>query len=917
MKRQKSVRQTLCLLISILLLQGGLSLSVQGRSNGQGKPVIISFGQPNIWSLEQAHYLLARLRAQGMGLQSKAFGAEDLDPNAVNGTRLQLLKTLLGVGVGFNQAAGFQNEQATKEAAFNQDRRHQLLALRDQRQADLHAVNDHLSTLNVELEKMKTDGSSDAQKQLKQVEIDQETARKNNINNEITGINTELGSTTAPSTALATPSPPAPVASPLPNSVFDNLMSTDGFKKELGNLPNLDASTKLDNYLNLQYEIIAKQLTLLRDEVGPDQRLVFLELPQSFYTVPDKANRKMAQVWWHVDHYYVRSEDDKKKTAIPAYVDCSDDQQGNEIKSNPNAWAKRLQCNPYGVQRPRHEEEIFGGGDEQKNAEREVRTVDLIPRQSALNVNDIQDTQKTFNLMGLFTWLSGIGVSFDFQRERRLFEQFIQQDVYASAFGKGKSEFGWTFGPRPGTQRIAPGLQNTFAVLAVPNDAEGIELTARGCFFPRTSFAPEDFNDTENNLQCPAEQQTFKLVIPSTTENNFWVTGINYRPVRVGERVTAYIHGEYFSPQVGVLVNGAALRHSIGLAQSELSLPRTDGSFEPAPVGDLEFVNSKLLVLSFSLPNFKGTPSIALVTPGRAREINDLRVIINNSYKCSPDDLNKRHLASCPPASGLFDDQGKPITNVPVTYKKIVEDEKVSQLHPENSIWVRLDSQPAMFSEFSPAPVLSVDSLKVFEPAPDANTFRAQLLGSKFTNDDKVLMNDTPVSNQSLVAPGLFEFEFPATNATNLDVTVIHNAKNPDDSIFSSKSFPNPLAMRVDKVTVLSFDADHKPPLLTVELAGSGFSSHVEASVRPEGDKKTASVVRQSNSPTSMVLSLELSPSDSDFIVIELKDIQTGVRFPVVVSRPPMPKSEQPQQGGGDNSNKPASNPPKRARRPR
>src|SRR5439155_15139179 len=168
--------------------------------------------------------------------------------------------------------------------------------------------------------------------------------------------------------------------------------------------------------------------------------------------------------------------------------------------------------------------------------------------------------------------------------------------------------------PRPGTERIAPGLQTTYAILVVPDTAEALELKARGCYFPRTGYAPNNFAETQrdsqsNNLQCTADND-FKLVIPSTSENNFWVTGLDYRSVRPGEPATVYVRGEYFSPQIGVLVNGVALRHSVGLAQSELALPKKDNGFGPTPIGDFEFVNSKLLILSFSIPNLKGTPTI-------------------------------------------------------------------------------------------------------------------------------------------------------------------------------------------------------------------------------------------------------------------------------------------------------------------
>jgi hypothetical protein len=993
------------LVVNGLVMVTGSVPTVQAQN---GKPIIISFGQPNIWSLEQAHYLLARLRARSLDLQSKDLAAGDLDPNEVTGARLESLKTMLGISAGFNQATGLQNDQARKELAFNQDRRHQLLALRDQRQADARAVTDQLATLRVEREKMNTDNTSAEVKKLKDVEIEQQVQRQTQINGEVTSLTSEINGITAPGTTLATTSPPSATASPLPNSIIDKLLgSDDAIKAQLGNLPKVDASTKLDNYLNLQYEIIAKQLTLLRDEVGPGQRLVFLELPQSFYTVPDKSNRMVAQVWWHLDGYYERTSTGKSKLDVPD--DCvtnkkSQDSHDDELVENPAALSNRLRCNPYGAGRSDSVNEILRGiadyegtirayknaqkntvenlsnldwkfhrvaepvtkpekdlrGDEPiSEPDRTMRTLDLIPRQSALNVNDIQDRQKNFNLMGLFTWLSGLGVSVNYQREQRLYQQFIQQEIYASAFGKGKADFGWTFGARPGNDRIAPGLQTTYAVLVVPEKAETISLKARGCYFPRTTYAPNNYSDLDSpaaissSLRCDGTPEArFNLVVPSTNENNFWVTGLKYRSVRPGERATVYVSGDYFSPQIGVLVNGVALRHSIGLAQSELALPRRDNGFDPAPIGDFEFVNSKLLVLSFSIPNFKGTPSIALVTPGRARVINDLRLVINDSYKCAKDDL-KEGRPNCPP------NPNNP--KIPVTYKKMSEDKNVDE---EYSIWVTLDKQRPMFSESSPAPVLAVENLSIFGPAPYKHTFTGNLIGSHFLNGDEVRVNGRPIeaactANGSpvdcsgqvcrdsskkivdcdkpskhscegangksqpcydettvkvvrscsvegipvacpkIIAPGLLEFEFPATNAPSLEVTVVHTDKNPENSVYATHSFPNPLALRVDRVTILSSQPDKKPfPTLSIQLEGIGFSSLLAVRSFPDG---IARIRRRTQSATNMVLEMELLKFP-EFIQLELFDPRTGLYLPVVVANP----VEAPKKDAGKTQTQPA-----------
>jgi len=73
--------------------------------------------------------------------------------------------------------------------------------------------------------------------------------------------------------------------------------------------PSIAAILRLDNHIQMQYEIISKQLTLLRDEVGPGERVVFLELPQSINATQDRAADKMAQTWWRIAGYTTVDKD--------------------------------------------------------------------------------------------------------------------------------------------------------------------------------------------------------------------------------------------------------------------------------------------------------------------------------------------------------------------------------------------------------------------------------------------------------------------------------------------------------------------------------------------------------------------------------------------------------------------------------
>lgn len=930
MKLQTLMRQSLCLLISVLLSLSGLSVSTEAQDKGQ--PINISFGQPNIWSLEQAHYLLARLRRQSLDLKSTVL--TDLNPNEAEGTRLRSLRELLGIGVGFDQQAGLQNQLFERDARFNQERKQILLQRRDQRMAELHDVDNQLSQLRVERERMNADSSTDDSKKLKQTEIEQAVERQSKLNSEITSLTSEINGMQSSASSLVTPTPPDATTSKLADSVVDKLLDDQKFKDQLGGFsPKLNASTMLENYLNLQYEIIAKQLTLLRDEVGPGERLIFLELPQSIYTVPDKANRKLVQAWWHVDDYYERDETKPDSLVRAAEIrNCEEKARENKPSSGGEM---SIRCSPYRVdERPLSREEMIKSLSSQNYSQSSdpakkgnVRTVDLIPRQSALNVNDIQDKVKNFNLAGLFTFLSGLGARVDFQRQRRLFEQFLQQDIYASAFGKGESDFGWTFGPKPGTERIAPGLHTTFAILIVPDKAEMIKLSSKGCYFPRTGFAPSTFDNavttSSNKLTCTPGGE-FYLPIPGTTDNNFWVTGVDYRQVRNGERALVFVRGDYFSPQIGVLVDGVPLRRAIGLAQVELAGAKPNDGFEPTPRGDFEFVNSKLLILAFSMgQDYEGTPSIALVTPGRARTINDLRLIINESHKCKTRRDEKFVGCNCKEWSP----DGKYCLAFASEYKPL----ELRGVPEYKSMYVRLENQPALFSKASPATVLGVEGLKLF--AQPLGVLRAYLSGSKFEEGDDILVNGTPIqmsctdkdgktidcklagvvkrectmNSESvkcprLITPGVIQFEFPATNDPTLEVTVIHNASLGDAS-YATKTFPNPLAVRVEKISILDFKPKNKPhPLLTVQLEGTGLDLQQGITVTDGSKKLIANIIKKGGTATNLVLGLELL-TDDQFLVINLPGPQPGAPIPVVITRPVEQEQteqnteEQPAQG--------------------
>lgn len=230
----------------------------------QPRPVVISFGQPNIWSLEQAHYLLARMHRENLDLQTATLG--DLDPNATNASRIDILKTLLEAGVKYDEAVALNNQLLKSDKVFNSGRRQELLTNR----STLHAESTQLARDIAALKIAEAAAKTDAEREPIQAEIDAKTEEKAEVDNQITQTNNELQGLTSASGNFTSVEPSGSFNSDNLKGDLDTLIS----KVQLIN-PSIAATLRLDNHIQMQYEIIAKQLTLLRDEVGPGERLVF------------------------------------------------------------------------------------------------------------------------------------------------------------------------------------------------------------------------------------------------------------------------------------------------------------------------------------------------------------------------------------------------------------------------------------------------------------------------------------------------------------------------------------------------------------------------------------------------------------------------------------------------------------------
>jgi hypothetical protein len=247
-----------------------------------------------------------------------------------------------------------------------------------------------------------------------------------------------------------------------------------------------------------------------------------------------------------------------------------------------------------------------------------------------LTVNDFQAAVRAKNLMFILKSLLGFGLRLDYQNQREAYETFLSQDIHASAMGKGTGTFGWVFGPEPGKKHINPGVRTTYAVLWLPSDAHGLHLTREYCYFKR------DSDDVDKHCLTPENNDSF-IAIPQTTEG-FYIEKVYYKPVDVGHTATVYLHGDDFSPQISVLVDGQPLPRALSLGDPTLAAEhRLPAAPAPPPgtkfYGEYEVVNQNLVVLRITSTSDAppGIPEISLVAPSKALTINRLKLKVNGN----------------------------------------------------------------------------------------------------------------------------------------------------------------------------------------------------------------------------------------------------------------------------------------------
>jgi hypothetical protein len=781
-------------------------------------PINVSVDQPNIWTLDQAHYLLAQMHRRNLDLKTPLSNLGDLDPNSLNGANLDVLRTLLSVSAEFDQSVGANNDVTRlnnggirNEKQFIAVQRRELLTKRMELQSSSLKMTGQIADLKIKLLR----AEDEAEKKKLQGEIDELTIVQEVLKAQITQTTSDLqalGTNDKDYEAFATSSLKPGAGTPM-TSMLAGL--SQKISEQIDHQPQLNASVRLDNYIQMQYEILSKQLTLIRDEVGPGEKLVFLELPQSVNVSRGDSKNLLAQSWWKIRGYSECNVIDAEGELVPCSRFPNIARLGNRIRTNSSELVRKVSNSSFGssasydpnllyvqpeelnignnlqrsaeillagdknpllqelrrqvsglaefddaakrylsnksawekcdwsataavCQKLRNEyiesrqpvedyllkffrefvdaklidkellaksvpkfnrsarldrafsdndskkidsylfrrivlEEVFKDGIESwrdvwqkvidldnplqakdrifsapSYVDRTIRTIDLFPKQGSLNVNDVKVRTSQNIFSGAFAFLTGIGGTASYERLRERYSQFVQQELYSSAFGKGSREFGWTFFPMPGTDRLLSGIRTTYAIAVIPEDTTALIFEGQGCYFPRSSAQPTEFDDpiwkTDGAGRGCSKSKTLIVPLPSGGNpytNTFSVSSLAYKSVPKGEKAVVSIEGENFSSQIGIVIDGVALTPAIGLGQPFIRDDSLVGKNVSTDIannkikGTFERISGRKIVATFEMgTDYQGTPIITLISPGSSLILNDidtLKVRVENS----------------------------------------------------------------------------------------------------------------------------------------------------------------------------------------------------------------------------------------------------------------------------------------------
>ena len=277
----------------------------------------ITVAQPKIWQFERVSSLLDGLLrdVEGVSLNDLT----QLNPNAQNAAAVKFVQSALEVGVQYDQAAAVnaQNALANYQAIHNSQLQqlnayntymNTLTAERDRVAAQYMAATNEVNALNA----LKAAGplSADQTK-----ELEEATNRQTSTQASLTSVNSLISGAGAAPTLTNPPTVTGTtVQQPASGSTMNSSLSS--FADVLNNLPagvktNLSAALasptypatkQLDNFITLLYERLAREVSVLQDDLtrDPENEAFLLQFDVGLYP-SKKASDHVARVEFQLD----------------------------------------------------------------------------------------------------------------------------------------------------------------------------------------------------------------------------------------------------------------------------------------------------------------------------------------------------------------------------------------------------------------------------------------------------------------------------------------------------------------------------------------------------------------------------------------------------------------------------------------
>jgi hypothetical protein len=190
--------------------------------------------------------------------------------------------------------------------------------------------------------------------------------------------------------------------------------------------------------------------------------------------------------------------------------------------------------------------------------------------------------------------------------------------------------------------------------------------------------------------------------------------------------------------------------------------------------GTIERVDAEQIVVSFQMPDdYTGTPTVTVVAPGKAIDLNWLQLYVNGSReKTTLDRYPARMFGGEPPSSSI---DGVEVFKNPRTHKLAA---LVDVTGPDASA-------------------------EVFVNGVDLGT----------------------VGSLPFHSPSLLRFEFDPPSDEKIQITLA------GEEVLKADPVPNPAFMKITAVSVITSEDHPRRPAVVVKIEGSGFSENLRPSI--------------------------------------------------------------------------------------